>query len=29
MLAVDGKEFARINLPYLQDEEIRLGIMEG
>lgn len=24
VLAVDGKEFARINLPYLQDEEIRL-----
>ena len=29
VLAVDGKEFARINLPYLQDEEIRLGIAEG
>ena len=29
VLAVDGKEFARINLPYLQDEEIRLGIVEG
>ena len=29
MLAVDGKEFARINLPYLQDEEMRLGIVEG
>lgn len=28
VLAVDGKEFARINLPYLQDEEIRLGIAE-
>ncbi len=29
VLSVDGKEFARINLPYLQDEEIRLGIAEG
>jgi hypothetical protein len=29
VLEVDGKEFARINLPYLQDEEIRLGIAEG
>lgn len=29
VLAVDGKEFARINLPYLQDEKIRLGIAEG
>ena len=29
VLEVDGKEFARINLPYLQDEEIRLGISEG
>lgn len=29
VMAVDGKEFARINLPYLQDEEIRLGIAEG
>ena len=29
VLAVDGKEFARINLPYLQDVEIRLGIAEG
>lgn len=29
VLAVDGKEFARINLPYLQEEEIRLGIAEG
>lgn len=28
VLEVDGKEFARINLPYLQDEEIRLGIAE-
>jgi hypothetical protein len=29
VLAGDGKEVARINLPYLQDEEIRLGIAEG
>lgn len=29
VMTVDGKEFARINLPYLQDEEIRLGIAEG
>lgn len=29
VLEVDGKEFARINLPYLHDEEIRLGIAEG
>lgn len=29
VLEVDGKEFARINLPYLQEEEIRLGIAEG
>lgn len=29
VLSVDGKEFARINLPYLQEEEIRLGIAEG
>lgn len=29
VLEVDGKEFARINLPYFQEEEIRLGIAEG
>lgn len=29
VLEVDGKDFARINLPYLQDEKIRLGIAEG
>lgn len=29
VLEMEGKEFARLALPYLQDEEIRLGIAEG